>query len=62
MLILIMALTSILWFCNSSFFNDWSGIMIGGEQLSVSVTALVIIVYLAFAAFGFIQWYYRRRV
>ena len=61
MLILIMALTSIFWFCNSTFFIEWSNIMVGGEQISVSVTALVIFFYLAFAAFGVIQWYYRRR-
>ena len=61
MLAAILALFSLCWFCNSRFFVKWSKIIIGGDQISISVTALIIIIYIFVAVIAFVSWYYSRR-
>lgn len=46
---------------NTKYFDSWAGIKIGGEQLSISLTALTVLVYIAIGAFGGIRWYYTHR-
>lgn len=61
MLDAVLALISLWWFFNTKYFDSWAGIKIGGEQLSISLTALTVLVYIAIGAFGGIRWYYTHR-
>lgn len=61
MLVALLVFFSLLWFCNTRFFAAWSEVTIGGDQLSLSLTALVIIIYLIIGAFGLVRWYYVHR-
>ena len=58
MLDFILALLALWGFCNTKYFEEWSQIHIGGNQLSFSLTALIVLVYLGIGAFGSLRWYY----
>lgn len=61
MLDLILVIFSLLWFCNTEFFGNWSSIKIGGDQFCISLSALIIVLYTVVGAFGAIRWYYSHR-
>ncbi len=58
MLEIMLAAFSIWWFCHTEYFETWSFVKIGGEQISVSLTAIIIIVYVAIGIHGAIRWHY----
>lgn len=61
MLDAVLVVLSLWWFFNTKYFEAWVGIKIGGDQFSLSLTALIVLVYLAIGAFGSIRWYYCHR-
>lgn len=61
MLDAVLLILSLWWFFNTKYFESWAGIKIGGDQFSLSLTALIVLVYLAIGAFGSIRWYYCHR-
>jgi hypothetical protein len=61
MLEVILVILNLWWFFNTKYFELWSKIKIGGDQFSISVTALIILIYLVVGAFGFIRWFYYHR-
>ena len=61
MLELILVILNLWWFYNTKYFERWSKIKIGDDQFSISITALIILIYIAIGAFGFIRWYYYHR-
>lgn len=61
MLELILVVLNLWWFYNTKYFELWSEIKIGDDQFSISVTALIILIYIAIGAFGFTRWYYYHR-
>ena len=58
MLDVILAILALWGFCNTEYFEKWSHIHIGGDQISFSLTALIVLVYIGVGAFGAIRWYY----
>lgn len=58
MLDAVLVILSLWWFFNAKYFEAWTGIKIGGDQFSLSLTALVVLVYLVIGAFGSIRWYH----
>lgn len=61
MLDAVLVIVSLWWFFNTTYFEAWKEIKIGGNQFSLSLTALIVLVYLAIGLFGFIRWYYCHR-
>ncbi len=61
MLDVVLVFFSLWWFFNTTYFEAWREIKIGGEQFSLSLTALIVLVYLIIGLIGFIRWYYSHR-
>lgn len=61
MLEVILVILNLWWFYNTKYFELWSEIKIGDDQFSISITALIILIYIAIGAFGFVRWYYYHR-
>ena len=62
MLILVLSALGLVWFINTPFFVEWSHIMVVGGQVSISVTTLICLGYVAVGIFGICRWYYSRRL
>ena len=58
MLDLVLVVVSLLWFCNTAYFKAWSKVYIGGEQFSISITALIILAYVIVGLISVIKWRY----
>ena len=61
MLDLILVVLGLWWFCKTEYFTEWSKIMIGGDQFSISLTALVVICYLILGVVSWVKWRYFER-
>ena len=44
MLDAVLVILNLWWFFNTKYFEAWAGIKIGGDQLSLSLTALIVLV------------------
>ena len=55
MLEVILVTLNLWWFYNTKYFKLWSKIKIGDDQFSISITALIILIYIAIGAFGFVR-------
>ncbi len=61
MLELIMTIISLWWFYHTEYFVLWSKVKIGGEQISMSVTALIVVIYIIIIIFEAVKWHYSSR-
>lgn len=57
MLYFVLSFTSILWFVQTSFYHSWSQVKLGGDQLSFSISAMIIVFYMSVAVYGLVKWY-----
>ncbi len=57
----VLALTNIIFFLNTDFYTSWKDVMIGGEQFSVSLSALIILLYLFIGIFDLVRWNYIKK-
>lgn len=56
MLICILSIANLWWFCHTDYLYNWSKIMVGCQQVSFSLSALVIIFNLMSCLYGLIVW------
>lgn len=61
MLVAILAILNLFWYFNTGYCKSWSKIIIGGDQLSFSVSTLIVIIYLVIAVYGIVRSYYNHR-
>ncbi|MBQ0066262.1 MAG: hypothetical protein KBT48_10915, partial [Firmicutes bacterium] len=54
----ILSFSCILWFMQTSFYHTWSQIKLGGDQMSFSISALIILIYIGIAIYGLLKWYF----
>lgn len=59
---MILIITSVIWFCNTEYFDSWSRVKIGGSQVSVTVSAFIIIIYLVAFVYVATRWYYSKNM
>lgn len=61
MLNALLAIISIWLFAHTDYFEIWKTVKLGNDQLTISLTALVILTYLILALANAIRWYYTHR-
>lgn len=62
MLDMILVALGLWWFCKTEYFESWSKIVIGGDQFSISITALIVLLYLIVGLISAIRWYYFNKI
>lgn len=55
MLDAVLVILGLWWFFNTKYSEAWAGFRIGGDQFSLSLTALIVLMYLAIGVFGSIR-------
>lgn len=57
----IVALSGLCWFCHTELFEEWKSIRIGGDQLSISLTVMIVLIYLVICIGNGVRWYFAHR-